>query len=188
MNKWTTLKKEERYQGKIFRYFCVERESPDTGERGVFDVLSTADWVCVVAIDKNKNFLLVQQYRQGRNEITLEFPGGAKGKEEGALLAAKRELLEETGHVSESWSFLGKVLPNPAFMDNVCYVYLAAECRETAPLNLDPLEEIELVKISKRDLELGIREHRVNHSLLLSALHLFGLYQLSRPGGESIAT
>ena len=187
MNKWSTIEKREKCRGKIFRYSCVERKSQDSGKGGTFDVISSADWVCIVALDKNKDFLLVRQYRQGRDEITLEFPGGGKGKKEDALLAAKRELREETGHVSKSWRLLGKVLPNPALMDNACYIYLAQDCEEMALLDLDPLEEIEVVKMSLPDLELGIREGTVNHCLVLSGLALFYFHQSSMVAGDKRA-
>ena len=73
--------------------------------------------------------ILVEQYRHGVDNITLEIPGGAVDKGEKSLDAAKRELLEETGHTSSEWVSLGEVQANPAFMTNTCATFLALNCK-----------------------------------------------------------
>jgi ADP-ribose pyrophosphatase len=48
----------------------------------------------------------VKQYRPGPDEILLELPGGCISEEELPEIAARRELLEETGY-SGDFQFVG---------------------------------------------------------------------------------
>ena len=176
MKKWITKNTKEAFRGLLFRYLTVERESADSGKIGTFDVLQTIDWVNLIALDEKENVILVKQYRHGNDEITLEIPGGGVHPGEDPLLGAKRELREETGHESDEWHFLGKVSPNPAFMGNYCYTYLAKNCIEVGELQLDPLEEIDVVKIPLKEINSKLKSGEIDHSLVVSAFKLYDLF------------
>ena len=169
MKKWITLNTKEVFRGLLFKYLTVERESLDTGAKGKFDVLQTIDWVNLIALDEDKNVIMVKQYRHGNDQITLEIPGGGNHPGEDPLIGAKRELREETGYESEDWTFLGKTSPNPAFMGNYCYSYLARNCKKVGELQLDPLEEIEVVKVPLSDINSKIKSGEIDHSLVTVA-------------------
>ena len=61
------------------------------------------------------------------------------------MLAATRELKEETGYVGKKVLEIGRVEFNPAIMSNHTYTYLALDC-ETSDQSLDGTEDIEIVK------------------------------------------
>ena len=172
MKKWKTLKRIEKTRSIIFKHEVVERSS-DSGLNGLFDVVHCLNWVNVIAITKNDEVLLVKQYRHGVNEITYETPGGAVEPGEDTLLAAKRELQEETGYGKGNWSKLGVVDVNPAFMSNRCSFYLAEDVEEVSPMNLDQLEEIELEKRSLAEIKKMIKQGEISHSLVVSAFYYF---------------
>lgn len=173
MDKWKTLDKKEVSRGKIFRYYEVTRQSPDTGATGNFDVLSFAHWVNVVAITKEGKFVLCEQYRSGTDRVTLEIPGGAIDPGEDPLVAAKRELEEETGYTCEEMIHLGTVEPNPAFQTNFCHTYLAKNCSLTQKQNLDPFEEIIVHEFSKEELDEKLKSGEINHALVVAAMYYY---------------
>ena len=88
------------------------------------------------------------------------------------MLAAQRELQEETGYTSSNWKYLGKVDANPAFMNNYCETYLALDAKLTHTQELDPFEEIEVYLRDKKDLKDMVRNREITHSIIVAAFYL----------------
>ena len=127
---------------------------PDGSVFEPFYSYSRRNYVVIVASDTEENYLCVRQFRQGIRRVTTEFPAGGMertdGKEYGsagekeasedALIAAKRELLEETGYESDEWTFLLSIPSNATIADNYAYVFRAKNCRKVAGQSLDDTE------------------------------------------------
>ena len=173
ISKWETLNSKEQGRGKIFRHRVVTRKSPDSGNSGEFDVIDCLNWVNVVALNSEGHFVMVKQYRHGSNDVTLEIPGGAIDLGEDPKQAAMRELEEETGYKCDEMILLGKVRPNPAFMTNHCYTFLAKNCHLSSNQNLDHLEEIDVVIIDQTEIKNKIKSGEIDHSLVIAAFHYF---------------
>jgi ADP-ribose pyrophosphatase len=173
MNKWKTLDKEEVSRGKIFRYYQVTRQSPDTGDTGTFDLLSFAHWVNIVAVTEEGKFVICEQYRCGSDRVTLEIPGGAIDPGEDPKVAAARELEEETGYTSDELIHIGTVEPNPAFQTNLCHTYLAKNCKKTKEQNLDPFEEINVHEFSREEIDQKLSSGEINHALVVAAFYYY---------------
>jgi ADP-ribose pyrophosphatase len=172
---WPTTEEKEVMKGKIFRYRQVKSHNPAGDKAGDFDILDFHDWVNIIALNDRDEVLLVEQFRHGSQSITFELPGGAIDPGEDPLVAAKREFLEETGYEGKRWQKLGEVDPNPAFMSNHCHVYLAKNIKWKQELELDPLEELEVHLVPFKDIPKMVKEGKVAHSLVLSALYLYSL-------------
>ena len=175
VKKWETKSEKSVLNAKVFRYSQVERTSPDSGKTGQFDVLECYDWVNIIPLTPENEVILVEQYRQGTDQITLEIPGGVGHPGEDIIDGAKRELAEETGYEAQDWVKLGEVDANPAFMTNSCATYLAKNCKKTGPQNLDPFEEIDVKLVPLAEIPNLIREGKITHSLVVAAFHLFEL-------------
>ncbi len=108
-----------------------------------FYVLDYPDWVHVVAFDADDNVLLIRQYRHGLGDLSIEVPAGAMDPGDvDPLVAAERELLEETG-CAGTLSLYGTLSPNPSSHANRMHTVIARDVvRVTAPVD-DPLERIE---------------------------------------------
>jgi 8-oxo-dGTP pyrophosphatase MutT (NUDIX family) len=161
----------------IFGLLEMQRESPG-GARGAFYRLSCPEWVHAipfVAGAAGPEILAVEQHRHGVDAASLEFPGGVVGPGETPLEAAKRELLEETGHASGDWTCLGSCTPNPAIQDNRCHFFLALGCAPARGqdlglgLDLDPTEELRVWAMSLDEWEQKLRSGEVHHGLMLAA-------------------
>lgn len=107
-----------------------------------FHVLEYPDWVSVLCLTRADEVVLVQQYRHGIGQVTLELPAGALGAGEDPLEAARRELLEETGYASDDWHALGTVVPEPSRHSNRAHLFLARQSRYVQPPELDDAEAI----------------------------------------------
>lgn len=90
--------------------------------------------VAIVPLLDDGRVLLVRQYRHAVGEICLELPAGtldraADGSREHPDLAARRELVEETGHEAAEWRTLGRFFTAPGFATEVMHLYLARSLR-----------------------------------------------------------
>ncbi|WP_051023434.1 NUDIX domain-containing protein [Nocardia pneumoniae] len=87
--------------------------------------------VAVAAIDGDDNVVLINQYRHPIGARLLELPAGLLDVAgEDPLLAARRELAEETGLAAREWSVLVDVVLSPGFTDEALRVYLARDLYE----------------------------------------------------------
>jgi 8-oxo-dGTP pyrophosphatase MutT (NUDIX family) len=171
IHKWKVLSKEITLKANIFRYLKVQSQSPNTENVGNFDVIQCFNWVNVIALTKDKKIILVKQYRHGLEDVTLEIPGGAVHPEEDFLLAAQRELAEETGYTSKNWKKMGRVSANPAFMNNYCETYLAIDAECTTSQTLDEFEEINVELYPVSELRSMVNSEKIHHSLVIAALY-----------------
>ena len=73
-------------------------ELPDGRVIPEYYVLEYPDWVNVIAIPKEGQFVMERQYRYAIDRICYEIPRGVAEKGETPLEAIQRELKEETGY------------------------------------------------------------------------------------------
>jgi ADP-ribose pyrophosphatase len=152
----------------------VARSTAADGRSGEFCLLAAPDWVNVVPVLRDPSgadrFLMVRQFRHGAGIVTTEFPAGLIEKGEPPLGAAVRELREETGRTAGRMTLLGVVSPNPAFMANRCYTFLAEDLSEPRETELDHLEVLEALEVPAAELEGKIGTGEYVNSLVLVAL------------------
>lgn len=82
----------------------------------------------VVPVDEQGNAYFVRQYRAPIERVLLEIPAGKlDAPDEDRLLAAKRELTEETGLTAGRWDHLADVVTTPGFSSEKISLYLARD-------------------------------------------------------------
>ena len=164
------------------RVFKVRRDSsqdPRTGRTHDFYVIEAPDWINVVPLTTSGEVILIEQYRHGAGELSLEIPGGMLDAGESPAEAAGRELVEETGYAARELSFLGKTRPNPAIQDNWIHTFLARGCEYRHEPLCEGTEHTVVRLAPLADIPRLIREGAITHSLVVVGFHLLSLY-----GGE----
>ncbi|WP_013320280.1 NUDIX hydrolase [Gloeothece verrucosa] len=102
----------------------------------------------VFPLTPDNQIVFVRQYRHGVQEILLELPAGSfNAQQEDSLMAARRELEEETGYVSEQFIQLATLYDNPVKDNNKIHLYLALNASPLGKQHLDLTEDIELVLV-----------------------------------------
>ncbi len=142
---------------------------PDGTVSPPFYTYSRKNYVVIVAVDEEGRYLCVRQFRPGLGKVTTEFPAGGidragerqygpDGEEEDPLLAARRELLEETGCVSDDWHALLAVPSQATMADNWAHLYVARGCRRAGGQHLDDTEFLNVLALTPEELERRIKE------------------------------
>jgi 8-oxo-dGDP phosphatase len=116
------------FNGKIWD---IKRESFDyNGKTLVREFVAHPGAVAIVALNQDNEVLLINQYRHPVREYLWEIPAGLLDMPgESKLEAAKRELLEETGYIAESWSELIEFHTTPGGNNETIAIFLARELR-----------------------------------------------------------
>ncbi len=170
---WKLISSQTSKSFPIFDLRTDRVESPRTQENHDFYVLESRDWVNVIPLTPDNDIVLVRQYRHGTRTITLEIPGGVMEGDDSPEETARRELREETGYSAPDLHLLGHVHPNPAFLDNICYTYLARNVFMVGEQEQDEMEDIEVVLRPVEEIPDLIRKGEITHSLILAAFYYF---------------
>ena len=151
-NKIKRVKRELMYQGSILDIYLDSMELKD-GKIEKWDFVSHRKGAAaVVPITNEGKIVLVRQYRNALDRMTLEIPAGCRDSiTENTAVCAARELEEETGYKSSQLEFLLSLKTTVAFCDEFIDVYLATEL-ELGKQQFDEGEEIEVEEYEPEEL------------------------------------
>ena len=140
------------------------------------EIVVSHDSVALVAIDEERNILLVRQFRAPPGRVLLEIPAGTIEQGEAPLSCAHRELREETGYAAGELIPIGDFWTTPGFCTERMYIFLATGLRPDA-LPADEDEDIQLERTPfSQALEMArtgqFHDAKTIAALLLAAPHL----------------
>ena len=101
--KETEISSQHIFKGRIVDLSVRTIELPN-GETSTREVIKHRPAAGVIAINKDKKMLLVEQWREPIKQLTLEIPAGLIDSTDATPLdAMKRELNEEGGYRADYW-------------------------------------------------------------------------------------
>ena len=145
-----TVATERVYVGLILHIDRLPNRLPN-GKLAPREVARHVGASAVLPLDADGNVFLVRQYRAPVDRVLLEIPAGKlDSKNEDRLLAAQRELREETGLSAGKWTHLNDLLTTVGFCDEKISVYLARELHR-GECHPDDDEFLNLVRMPFRE-------------------------------------
>ena len=171
--KWKILKSEYLFRRPwlTVRRDCVEL--PDGRQNPEFYILEYPDWVNVIAITDDGQFVMERQYRHGLGKTCFEIPAGVIEKGETPLEAAKRELMEETGYGEGEWKEIMSVSGNSSTTNNISHCFVAKGVKKIGVQHLDNTEDLEVVLLDRSQVWDLMVNDQVKQALLAAPLWRF---------------
>src|SRR5262245_39852767 len=105
------------------------------------------DFAMTVAVAPGGAVLLSREYKHGTGDVAYTLPAGFVEPGETPAAAARRELLEETGHDGKTFVPLGSYFVFPSLSGARGPFFLASDVHRVAAPHLDEFEEIEMVPV-----------------------------------------
>jgi ADP-ribose pyrophosphatase len=139
---WT--RKESRY---LFEssWFNLRQDSVElpSGNEITYTMIEHPGYAMVVPLLDDKWVILEKVYRYTVQETVIECPsGGLDG--ESPEVAARRELLEETGYAAKNLISIGSFYGSDGISDEGIYFFLATGLTDTGRTHREATEQIEL--------------------------------------------
>ncbi|MBI2637586.1 MAG: NUDIX hydrolase [Candidatus Sungbacteria bacterium] len=144
------LNKETVYKGKFLHliktHFLDKNGTPQVWES--VERPNSKMIVIIFTLTKEREVVLVRQFRIAQNTFVLESPAGLCDKEgESYEDVARRELLEETGYRASEFIKINEGPYNSGTSKDRAIVFFAKDAEKVQGQNLDDSEEIEVVKV-----------------------------------------
>jgi ADP-ribose pyrophosphatase len=137
------------YKGRIIKLDLHTVRLPN-GKQSQRELVTHPGAVAIVALDEQKNILLVRQFRFAAGKVLLEIPAGTREPNEDVAVCAERELREETGYKPRFLTPLGGIFVAPGYTTEYIHLFFT-DAIDHAPLSMDDDEFIEVERVSIPD-------------------------------------
>lgn len=150
IQKFKKLESKLIHKAHIFDFYEEKVQLPN-GKIDYYDVLKHKGAAAVIPVLPDGRILMVKQYRNALDRITVEIPAGGINVGETAIQAAYRELEEEAGYRTDHLEHIISIRTAVAFCNELIEVYIANNLIPSSQ-NLDEDEFIEVEAYELKEL------------------------------------
>lgn len=152
----------------------------DDGREAKWDMLHHIGAAAVVAVREDGKILMVRQYRNSVERMTLEIPAGKRDAEDEATeTTAARELEEETGYRAGKLTKLVGLITAIAYCDEFIDIYVAEDLIGTAQ-HLDEDEEIDVAAYTLEELQAMIFSGQIRDAKTVASIMAYSVWKQNR--------
>ncbi len=173
------INRELVYTGAILHMYKDTIETPD-GRHAEWDFIAHKGAAAVVPVLPDGRIIMVRQYRNALDRMTLEIPAGARNyREEPTYDCAAREVEEETGFAAGKLEKLITLRTAIAYCDELIDVYVASDLRKTEQ-HLDDDEYIQIEYYTLEELQKMIFDGTLQDAKTVAALMSYKAWKESQ--------
>jgi 8-oxo-dGTP pyrophosphatase MutT (NUDIX family) len=158
------------FESWLLRLRLERFRSRTSGKTHDFYITYLADGVHVIALTRDRQLVMVRQFRAGSRRDSLETPGGLLEPDEDPRVAGARELLEETGYAGDPAKLIGTLRPNPALLTMKISTIVVRNAQRIAEPRLDQSEELVIELIPIDEILALIVRGEIDHAVCVAGL------------------
>ncbi|MFC5531667.1 NUDIX domain-containing protein [Cohnella yongneupensis] len=171
-----TISSKPIFEGRIIS-LQVDTVKLPNGETATREIVRHPGAVAVLALLDGK-MLVVEQFRKPLEKAQVEIPAGKLDAGEEPIVAAMRELEEETGYKAKSIVLLQSFSTSPGFADEIIHLYFTDELAK-GEVHLDEEEFLSCEAITLDQALAYVREGRICDAKTVMAVYAWRLYSLT---------
>ncbi|MBX9635266.1 MAG: NUDIX hydrolase [Magnetospirillum sp.] len=149
---WRSLSRRELFRNRRITIFAETVELPDGRVIDDYNQFEMASFAIILAQTPDGQVICERQYKHGLRGVTLTLPGGQIEDGEDPLVAAQRELLEETGYTGKTWTPIGAFCTHANQGGATVHYFHATDCVAVQPPSSGDLEEMIIERLSPTDM------------------------------------
>lgn len=150
---WIVLAEEEIFAAPPWIQVLRQQVAlPDGRIIDDYHFIDVGEHVATCATTDAGKILFVHHYRHGAGKVCLGLPAGAIKPGEEPLLAAQRELLEETGFAATEWAYLGTYVEHGNYRCGKAHLFKATRLQQVAPPDSGDLEEMRVEELTPTEM------------------------------------
>ncbi|MGB9178130.1 MAG: NUDIX hydrolase [Pyrinomonadaceae bacterium] len=180
---WQRKRSEQIADCRVFQVRRDVSANPRDGFEHDFYVIEAPDWINIIPLTADDEVVMIEQYRHGTEEITLEIPGGMVDAGEMPFEAAAREMFEETGYAGSEIIALGKTRPNPAIQNNWIHTFLARNVSFRQEPVFESTEHTCVRLVPLADVPALIAGGTITHALVVMGFYWLSIYKDGQESG-----
>lgn len=130
------------------------------------------DFAVVVPVTPGGEMIMVRGYKHGLGRVTLSPPAGMIQPGEAPLVAARRELLEETGYTSSEWQALSSFVVDGNRQCGTMHLFRARNVTWVQPGEIDDAEDLQTEILKPEQVVRAIQAGEIGNLAAASAVSL----------------
>lgn len=172
--KESTIKTQRIYKGSLLGLRKDTVKLPD-GKKSTREIVEHPGAVAVVAVTRDKELVLVRQFRKPAERVMLEIPAGVPHKGELPEDCARRELEEETGYHARKVRKIWEGFASPGYSNEVINFCLALDMT----LRQQNTEDDENIEVDLVDIEMCVdmlKNGKINDNKTMIGILIADMY------------
>lgn len=170
---WKRLGRKTIHDTSHLRVHIDTVQLPNGATIDDYSVVEFNDPVMNVVTDQDGNLLMLEEYRYATDQTMWNIPAGTilPGTEDAAV-AARRELLEETGYDSDDITLVGQLYEYPTKATHTVHVFRVKNARKVAEPEHEQTEQMRLVVMPPEEVKRLIFENEIKTASVFAAIVL----------------
>jgi ADP-ribose pyrophosphatase len=181
---WKILTEQVLFEAPPFLHISAQAlELPDGRRVDAYYQVRMPDVATTFAETADHRVVVLRSYRHGARRTCLGFPGGHMVPGEDPLVAARRELREETGYEGGEPRVLGCFELNPSWQKTAVHAVLVRGVRRAGEKDEDEGEDIRVRLLSAAEVRRRVLAGEIDAAATLCALALWDWGEGELAGG-----